>query len=62
MIQNNPDSSGLSVIFVKSNCTPERIRTPNPLVRSQVLYPIKPRAHNDKNAIVNIQKYLKNDF
>ena len=24
--------------------TPGRIRTPNPLVRSQVLYPIKPRA------------------
>ena len=28
------------------NCTPGRIRTPNPLVRSQVLYPIKPRAHS----------------
>ena len=27
-----------------NNCTPGRIRTPNPLVRSQVLYPIKPRA------------------
>ena len=29
----------------KKNGTPERTRTPNPLIRSQMLYPIEPRAH-----------------
>ena len=32
-------------LSVKKNGTPERIRTPNPLIRSQVFYPIELRAH-----------------
>ena len=34
--------------------TPERIRTPNPLIRSQVLYPIEPRAHVCANPILTL--------
>ncbi len=31
--------------------TPGEIRTPDPLIRSQVLYPAEPRAHNMKHFI-----------
>lgn len=27
------------------NCEPEGIRTPNLLIRSQVLYPVEPQVH-----------------
>ena len=42
--QKNPANAG----FLKAGA-PEKIRTPNLLIRSQMLYPIELRAHNTFN-------------
>ena len=40
--QKKPEKIGLKPLFLQS--TPERTRTSNPLIRSQMLYPVEPRA------------------